>query len=297
MLKFKPLTLDDIDKIRPYFFHSINRTCDNSVGGTFMWRDYFSVEYAEWNDNLIFKVKIKYHNDVTAFATPLGKDIKGSVNEIAEYCSFNKIPIAFCTATEKDAAIYAGIFKSIKTINDPDWNDYLYRAEDLITLSGRRYSGQRNHINFFKKTYENYSFEVICNENISEVKSFYDSVVSDVESGSAIFREEHNKTLEVLDNYNKYRLPGGLIRVDKEVVAFAIGEAINDTLFVHVERANIMYRGAYQMIMNLFPAHYATPEIKFINREEDVGDEGLRNAKNALHPVEIIKKHTVIVDG
>ena len=296
MLHFKPLTLDDIDEIRPYFHFSSNRICDNTVGGTFMWRTFFSSEYAIFNETLIFKAKITYYSDKTAFSVPLGKDIYGSIEEIKKYCAALNIPIAFCTAADRDIDLFRQAFRSISLLENADWNDYLYRAEDLMLLSGRKYNGQRNHMNYFKNRYTQYSFEEITPVNLAEVIEFNSSFNSMLEKKTIIYQEEQDKTMEVLRNYDVYGLIGGLIRVEHNIVAFSIGEKIGDTLFVHIEKANYSYRGAYQMIMNLFSKHFATSDIQFINREEDVGDEGLRNAKKALHPIEILNKYLVMVN-
>ena len=257
-----------------------------------MWRDYFETEYCFFNQALIFKVK--YIDGLTAFTLPLGEDRIGCLMEIDKYCKTVGIPTAFCTATEEDIEVYKQAFASIQLSLDEDWNDYLYRAEDLITLSGRKYNGQRNHINFFKREYANYRFEEIDDRALPELRAFHQRISFAVDKHTNAFYEERNKTIELLDNYEKYGLMGGLIRVEGIVVAFAIGEIIKDTLFVHVEKADNNYRGAYQMIVNLFPQNYASEGVMYINREEDLGDEGLRIAKKAYHPIEVIKKYSVI---
>jgi len=258
-----------------------------------MWRDFFDAEYCIYEDTLIFKVV--YLNGVTAFSLPLGTCVNESLKEIESYCNKQNIPLVFCTATEEDIAFYKNTYPSIRLTPNEDWNDYLYRAEDLITLSGRKYSGQRNHMNYFIKNYPNFIFEEIDNQNIMDVKQFYLAATTGIEKNTNIFHEEKAKTLEVLDHYGEYCLLGGLLRVDRSIVAFAIGEKIKDTLFVHIERADNNYRGASQMIVNLFPKYFANEDVSFINREEDVGDEGLRTAKKAYHPIQIIKKYTVEV--
>ena len=297
MLNFQKLTLNDIEKIKPYFIFSNNKICDNTVGGTFMWRDYFSVEYAKSNETLIFKVKVKYCDNITAFTFPLGKDIYGAIKEIEEYCCFSGIPVAFCTITEGDIQFLKTIYNDddIELYQENNWSDYLYRASDLITLAGRKYSGQRNHINFLKKTYENYSFEEITKNNLSEVKEFYQKLVLTIPKSSDVFIEEQKKTFEVLDNYGIYGLFGGLLRIEGSIAAFSIGEVCGDVLFIHIEKADVKYRGAYQVINNEFAKYYSSDEINYINREEDVGDIGLKISKESYHPSDIIDKFIMAV--
>ena len=290
MLEFKKLELSDIDRIRHYFKHSVNRTCDNSVGGAFMWRDYFSVAYAEYNETIIFKTKIVYSDNIIAFTLPLGKDVPGSIGKVVEYCQSTGMKVSFCTVTSDEIDFLETIFNDYEVFKEIDWSDYVYRAEDLKTLSGRRYNGQRNHMNFFKREFSDYSFEVITSDNIGFVKDFYTKLSLNLELSTKLSVEEHCKTFEVLDNFEAYGLYGGLLKVSGNVCAFAVGESINNVLFVHIEKADTAYRGAYQVINNELVKHFATSEIEFINREEDVGDEGLRYSKRAYHPSEMIDK-------
>jgi len=297
MPDFKKLTLNDIKSTRDYFLFSMNKTCDNTVGGTFMWRDYFKAEFAEFNGTIIFKVNIKYHGGMTAFTLPLGKDVTGSIMEIEKYCCEMKIPLVFCTVTKEEIQLIKSIFRyrNVMLYQETNWSDYLYNASDLVTLGGRRYSGQRNHLNRFHKAYDSYSFEVISEDNLQEVRDFYTRFCQITNKASDVFAEEQAKTFEVLDNYDTYGLFGGLIRVDGKVAAYSVGEICNDVLHVHIEKADISYKGIYQVINNEFAKHYAAENINFINREEDVGDEGLRRSKESYHPCEIIDKYIVEV--
>jgi len=294
MLNFIMLTLNDIQKIKPYFLYSTNKTCDNTVGGTFMWRDYFSVEYAEWNNNLVFKVKVQYHNDITAFTLPLGADRIGCIEEIEKYCRAEGIPVVFCTMTKDDISFLNTRFNNYQLFHEKDWSDYIYSASDIVTLTGRKYNGQRNHINYFKKAYDKYSFEIITEKNIDEVREFYRSLGAIIKN-SDLFIEERTKTFEVLDNYETYGLIGGVLKIDNSIVAFSIGEKCRNVLFIHIEKADLRYRGAYQMINNEFAKYYVSSEIEYVNREEDVGDEGLRRSKESYHPFDIIDKYIVEV--
>jgi len=262
-----------------------------------MWRDYFNAEYSEFKGTLILKVNIKYHGGMTAFTLPLGKDINGSILEIEKYCCEKKIPLVFCTVTKEEIQLIKRMFRyrNVMLYQETNWSDYLYNANDLVTLAGRKYSGQRNHINRFHKTYNSYSFEVITENNLPEVRDFYTDFCSKKDKNSEVFAEEQAKTFEVLDNYEIYGLFGGFLRVEGKIAAFSIGEICNDVLHIHIEKADINYKGIYQMINNEFAKYYASENINFINREEDVGDEGLRRSKESYHPCEIIDKFIVEV--
>ena len=297
MLEFKKLTLNDIESTKDYFLFSMNKACDNTVGGTFMWRDYFETEFTEYNGTFIIKVNIKYHSGITAFSLPLGRDVSGTVLATEEYCRKLKIPLVFCKITKEEIQLLEKMFRNrnVMLYKETNWSDYLYNASDMVSLSGRRFSGQRNHINRFLKQYSHYSFETISGENIGEVREFYDNFCKTYEKTSDVFTEDRIKTYEVIDNYETYGLLGGLMRVEGKVAAISFGEICNDVLHVHIEKADIGYTGIYQVINNEFAKYYASDNINFINREDDAGDEGLRKAKESYHPCEIIEKYIVEV--
>ena len=295
MLLFEKLSLEDIESIRTYFSYSISRTCDNTVGAIFMWRGYFNTEFCIFNDTLIIKFSLV--GNKTAFLLPLGRDVNGSLCEMELYCKACNIPLTFFMVADEEIAIIKQLYPTIHIEQHQNWIDYLYRAEDLSTFAGRRFSGQRNHMNHFIRTYSDFCFEEIDDQNLPEVVDMYNSVISNVSKETDFFIEDKKGTVELLDNYKKYGLFGGLMRAAGKVVAFSVGEIHRDTLFVHVERADNTCRGSYQMIVNNFSRHFAADGIQFINRGEDLGDEGLRTAKQALHPFELISKYTVIVEA
>jgi hypothetical protein len=290
MLSFNKLTINDIDKLKGYFTYSTNKACDNTIGGTFIWRDFFSIEYTVFNGTLILKVEVKHHEKLTAIALPLGPDVRGSLKEIEKYCLHVGIPIAFYTVTEADLPLLRQLYGDIILHQDDSWSDYLYRADDLVNLAGRKYSGQRNHINYFKRTYGDCAFEEISGHNVGEVRDFYETLLSTAGKSYDFFAEEQSKTFEILDNYGTYGLLGGLIRANGKMAAFSIGEICNNVLYVHIEKADLRYKGSYQVMSNEFARHYVSSGIDYINREEDAGDEGLRISKKSYHPCDIIHK-------
>jgi hypothetical protein len=295
MLEFSKLTLNDINRLRPFFQQGSARICNDTVGSVFMWREYFSMEYAICDDIAVFKAQVKHNNPFTAYSLPLGKNFRAGIDKVIEHCRAFGSPAAFYAVTDYDIETMRGIFDRYELYTEPDWSDYVYRASDLINLEGRKYSSKRNHINHFKKAYPNHSFEVITKSNISHVREFYVQLSSSLELLSDTAVEDCKITLEVLDNFELYDLQGGLLRVDDSVIAFSIGETGGNTLFVHIEKADMQYRGAYQVINNEFAKFFATEGIEYINREEDDGDPGLRFSKNSYHPCEIVDKYILVV--
>jgi hypothetical protein len=299
MLDFAKPEISDIYKLRPYIQSGNTRVCNNTVGSIFMWRDYFSTEFALFGDDdnvgVIFKVKSEHNEIDTMFSLPLGGDYIAGIDAVNKYCRDKDIPACYYALTERDLEPLRALYSNHEIFSDDDWGDYVYNASDLVNLAGRKYSGKRNHLNQFKSDNPDYTFEEITSHNLNEVRSFYDKISRDVVFTSKTALEDHDKTLEVLANYEAYAPLGGLLRTRGSVVAFSAGDIIGDMLFVHIEKADTTYRGCYQTINNEFAKHFVTDDILLINREEDEGDPGLRFSKKSYHPIEITRKYIFIV--
>ena len=294
MLNFTDLKLSDIETVRPYLAMQSTRICDYSIGGIFMWRDFFHTRYAFYNDTLVFQVK--YLGGFTAFTVPLGKDPEGTLEQIERYCAESSTPLVYCTVPAGELPMLKQRYPQARVVPARDWFDYLYRAQDLAAFAGKKYDGQRNHIHKFQRMYPEYEFQQIAADNIGRVRSFYTGFAAQYRKDSPFAREEAAKTAEVLEHYEEYAMFGGLLSVKGEVVAFSIGERVRDTVFVHIEKADIRYQGAYQVMVQEFVKRFAG-DAEFVNREEDVGDLGLRKSKLSYHPVELLEKSTVKCGG
>ena len=294
MLQFKPLTLDDIARLRPYFSHCTSRICDTTPGTSLIWRDMYRTEWAIYGDSLYFKVV--YPGLGETFTLPLGGERREQYCQIADYCCRRNMPIAFYPVSRDELDTLQNHFPNSAAIAERDNFDYLYRAEDLKYFRGKKLSGQRNHVNKFLKTYGNWTFRPISPEDIPAVKAFLDGYAARQDKTSATFHEDIAKTHEVLDNFQTYGLLGGMLLVEDQIVGFALGEIQGDTLYTHIEKADRDYQGCYQMLVAQFAQQFANENVPFINREDDTGDPGLRTSKLSYHPVALLEKYTVTVE-
>lgn len=294
MLQFHPLTLDDYPKLRPFFVRNDSRICDLTPGTIFIWRDMYQTEWAIYDGSLYFKVL--YPGLGETFTLPIGGDHWEHYRQIADYCCRRGMPIAFYPVPREELEILQRFFPNSAAIPERDNFDYLYRAEDLKYFRGKKLSGQRNHVNKFLKTYGNWSFRPITQEDIPAVKAFLDRYASRVDKSAASFHEDIAKTHEVLDHFQMYGLLGGMLFAEGELAGFSLGEVIGDTLFTHIEKADRDYQGCYQMLVAQFAQQFARAEVEFINREDDAGDPGLRTSKLSYHPISLLEKFTVTVE-
>lgn len=296
-LAFKPITFESLPEIEPFLHRQTYRTCDFSIGGIYMWIDYFGYEYCICRDTLFIKGGEENNLQNTAFAIPVGKlGLQESLPLLKGYCKRHNLPLILSAVPQPAAQEIERLYNCPIT-ELPDWGDYLYNATDLATLVGHRFNKKRNRVNKFKNTYPDFEFEAIGPKNLPEIIGFFDAYMRDYQKDSLLFTYEESKVAQVLREYDRLKFDGGVLRAGGEIAAFTIGEVIGDTLIVHIEKARKEVVGAYEAI-NMFFADYMTrqfPEIKFINREDDAGDPGLREAKLSYNPETILKKYNIVL--
>ncbi len=288
MLRFERLG-KDISIIEKYLKQSTISFCDISLGIRYMWGDEFVIDYAVYNDTLIMKETSPDYKD--AFYYPMGNDVTGALCAIEAHCKENFIPLKFCCLDNDTAAALSKRYHSVSIYNDRDWSDYIYDAERFKTYSGKKFSGQRNHVNKFKKTYPNYKFKVIDESDFSRIKEFLKEFENKTEFLRWSEAVEQKKVFDFTLNMFNLKQLGGLLDVDGKVVAFSIGEIMGNTLIVHIEKALKKYDGVYPTMAQEFAKAFATDGVRLINREEDCGDNGLRISKLQYQPVEVKEKN------
>ena len=172
--------------------------------------------------------------------------------------------------------------------------DYIYSSEDLGTLKGRKYSKKKNRINNFKKLY-NYTYEKINEKNVNEVIEFQKNWCKNRECYlSAVLNNENLGIINLLNNFKELDFIGAILRVEGEIIAYSLGEILNSEYgVIHIEKGLNEYIGSYQLINHLF-AQNEFSNCKYINREDDFGDEGLREAKESYHPIFLLKKYEIV---
>ncbi len=293
MLEFKKITLEITEILRPYLYKSMNRLCDFSVGGTVMWRNALDTHYAIYEGALYMKVRL--WNGKTAFTVPLGKPFAKTCPNLLEYCKNTGEKLVFTAVSNEEKNEMLRWFPNAEVVFERDFSDYIYLREDLATFVGKRYSGQRNHINRFLSENPVWNFEEVSKENLPEIKEFFEKYNTETGKEAPTAVAERNGVREVLENFDVYGFFGEALRVDGKIIGFFLCEAVFDTLIVHIEKCERSVTGAYQMLAKEEAAKYCVDELKYVNREDDSGDEGLRKSKLSYHPFCIAEKYTVTI--
>ena len=189
------------------------------------------------------------------------------------------------------AEAYAGQFV---IESDRDNYDYVYLADKLITLAGRKLHSKKNHLNAFRKLYPEAEYMQITPEILpacrAELEKWYAAHIEAMPD-SQFIPWERDAILELFADWDYFQLKGGAICLDGRIIAFTFGEQLNsDSVVVHVEKADPNIRGAYPAINQGFIEHEWSG-MTYINREEDMGEEGLRKAKESYKPEKMIEKY------
>ncbi len=185
-------------------------------------------------------------------------------------------------------------------VTDRANSDYIYLSSDLAALAGRKFHQKKNHVNSFRKTYPGYQYlpmdSSMAEECIAFAQNWKDQRELAEEQDDESLRCELCAIKEALNNFDALGIKGGVILIDGKVEAMTFGEQINhDTAVIHVEKANPAIRGLYATINQEF-CQREWSNVRYINREEDMGIEGLRKAKESYNPVFLLNKYTTLVD-
>lgn len=292
MLKFTSLNEKNLKKVQCYTSASPYLACDISAGVLYMWNDVFNVSFAIFNDTLILKCNFK--NKFTAFFMPLGKDVDGALSEIERFAEKSHIPLNFMCVEEENIPFLKKRYGSDVVYDfDRDFSDYIYDYQKLKTLVGKKFSGQRNHINSFKKLYPNFKFKKLEHKDIPRVLEFLKKYKKEHSGGGKIERNEFKNTLKLVNNLSVANFFGGYMEIDGKMGSFTIGEYAGKTLIIHIEKALKSYKGIYPTTFNEFLKMSEKEGVIYVNREDDSGDLGLRTSKLQYQPEIILSKNFV----
>lgn len=297
-LQFRTISHADMPLIWEFLEHEKGRTTDFSYGGLFMWVDLFQYRYAIYKDTLFIKGVVENDRSKPAFSLPIGSlPLEESINVLKEYCKQEGIDLELSAVPEYTLEEFKKLNpRSIEEL--ADWSDYLYDAEMLASLKGKKMNKKRNHINSFINHNNEWEFRPLTEENADEALRFMDIYESEADE-TFMAREESRLSrimIKMLAEGDQVMHGGILYSQPGKICALTIGDVKGDTLYVHIEKATRGIGGSYEMINKEFASHVLDvhPEVKYINREDDSGDEGLRRAKESYHPVDLLKKYNII---
>ena len=289
MLDFKYPELSDNQWITDIIKNSPHLGCVYSFALAMAWHDYYNTRVCLKDGALLF---LGGQPGDEYYLYPIGEfDTAHIITELEQDALERGIPMKIVCAEPWQLEMFrSSVTGDYEIVPERDDFDYIYSPKALIELAGRKYHGKRNHISKFTRTYPDWVYEPITAQNIAECKSAVAKWYDNRADAEASMLGESKAVNYILDHFDELGQTGGVIRVSGEIVALTIGEAINDDLFVtHFEKALPGFEEAYTVINREFAAHELS-SFKHVNREEDMGLEGLRKAKLSYYPEILIEK-------
>lgn len=289
--QFKKTELEDREIITSYFGKAPSRSCERTFANVYLWSRHYPVTWAIIEDALVFKSQDETH---LSWAYPAGEAdaVKRALSVMESYSEEQGYEFSMYSVTPEMFAQLETFFPGKFQIEyDRDEADYVYEREKLETLSGKKLHGKRNHINKFKSVHENWDYETLTEDNVEEC---FQMALKWRNLNGCEDDEEKNAemcvSLNSLRLFRELNLVGGVLRVEGEIVAFTMGEKLcEDTFVVHIEKAYADVDGAYPMINQQFVQHECR-DYQYVNREEDTGADGLRQAKMSYRPAFLEEK-------
>ncbi len=290
-LDFAPVRLEDQDRFLELFSRTPEPVSDCTFVNLWGWREAYGLTWAEAGGLAWIRQEIPF----PAFWAPVGdrrgRDWPALVASVAgQGARFVRVPEAL--------ALEWGGIPGVAVSESRDQWDYVYRVADLVTLSGRLFHKKKNLWNQFVRSYR-FEYRPFTPELAAGALALQEQWCrwKDCE-GDRVLEEENRCIHRVLSSWAKLSgLSGGVLFVEGRTAAWAVGQALSPDMFlVHFEKGDPAFKGAYQAVNREFLAHAAAGYAE-VNREQDLGDPGLRKAKLSYHPARFLKKYEIAWGG
>ncbi len=300
----RALRLEDRRLLQPIFEEIQPEISDRCFTNLFMWQRFYDIQVSRMEGAVVLFCSSGSTPEKQFFFPPLGRyPVRETLQACFDFMERTGARPIIRRAPEDFVRRHARELEAFHVEQDPDISDYVYRAEDLINLRGRRYNGQRNFISRFKKRFE-YVVEEMGPSNVEECMEFCSAWCSQrleaferrgmPEAATVFLKAETRATQRMLRHFSELGLTGMLVRIQGAVAGITVGELLNrETAVIHVEKCDHSYLGISQFISQEFSKRYWS-RCRFINRMEDLGIETLKKAKIALGPHHMALKYNIV---
>ena len=286
-LQFRKIELSDKPWIDELLKKSDFYGSEYCFGNNFIWANAYHSKIGRYKD-----FYLQFNEDAKHFSFPAGEgDLKEVIELMMDYAEENGFPFVMHVSHERNRKKLEELFPGrFDFAERRDYFDYIYSSESLMTLKGKKLHSKRNFINRFIE--KEWSAEPVTEENIHLCKEFNAFWCAQNDCGEdESKREEKCAVRKALDHFCELGFKGCILKQEGRVVAYSFGEPVNsNTFIVHVEKADSQVPGAYPMINREFVRMFAS-DYEFVNREEDLGVEGLRRAKLSYNPVKFTVRY------
>lgn len=292
MIPFKPFSLEDKEKYTPYLYQAAHKGCEYSFANLYMWGRQSAAMVGG------YLVGFSHFNRKTVYLFPTGEgDLKGTLDAIMEDAAKRGIACRLTCLSESECkqveALYPGQFCFHVSRDD---FDYIYNVRELADLAGRKYQKKRNHANRFWREHPDCRVVPVTEQNKVRAQEMIDRWYAQrlAQDPYQDFAMERAAISRGLQNLEALGLEGIFLEENGEVLAVTFGSRLNgDSFDIHFEKALDSAEGAYNAVNQAFARYLLEkhPELQYLNREDDMGQEGLRKAKLSYCPVMLTEKY------
>lgn len=290
-MEFIPITLESRQVLQAYLQSEDYEISDIVFGNLYLWKHAREITYAIESDCVV--VQTRYEGEKPYFFYPFGSgDKESALRALDKYLRDKNLPPRFESIESKNIDSIKSVFTQVEFEPRVARFDYVYSVQELIKLEGRKFHKKKNHLNQFLQNNEGkWSYENISTSNADEILLRGKEWLEANPNKNQALEIEFVGITNTLKEYENLGLKGGAVRLGGEIIAFSFGEVMSQKMaVVHIEKANPLIAGAYQIInRELLINEFGTVEL--INREEDLGIEGLRRAKKSYNPIKMVEKY------
>lgn len=302
-LKFKPIEFSDMPIMQPFYEMRPNRTCDSTFLESFIWKDYYRVEYAIWDNRALLWLAEMDGKKFSAMPLCRPEDLPDAFHAIEQYFNENLGYPLVINLADEFAVDYLKLPEDKYRVEEQvDSRDYIYSGDSLRTLAGKKMHKKKNRLNVFLRNYEGrFAYRRLTHSDSHMVWEFLEKWRGEKEEDEEHLDYEAMGVHDILKNgmEESSGAMGGVF-IDGNLEAFTIGSynPVENMAVIHVEKANPAIDGLYQYINREFLLD-AFPNAALVNREDDMGLEGLRKSKLSYNPVAYARKFLVqqLLDG
>ncbi|UCG91321.1 MAG: DUF2156 domain-containing protein [candidate division WOR-3 bacterium] len=288
---FKSIQLEDREFIRPRLWEYQPETSELTFTNLFIWRSHYGCTWSVYKHWLICLFN---NGDTPCILQPIGPAPRQEITRVLlEWLAKEKAAPPRIERADRRFVAEVQQIDNVRIEPTREHFDYVYRSTDLKTLAGAKYHRKKNHINTFHRTHS-FTYSKLTEKHMKACMEL-------IEVWCGMRRCEEDMNLlgeweaigEILAHYQELNVHGGVILLDNKVEAFTIGELLNNkTAVIHIEKANPEFNGLYA-VMNQQFVENTWNSVPFINREQDLGVEGLRKAKLSYHPERLVEKFRI----
>ncbi len=296
-MEFKSVTRRDLARLRRYYKTCDYGLCEYSAMVKLMWREHLHSAWAEAAGCLVVRNTI---SGKVCFDYPVpgpdGDEI-AALDEIDRWSMETGTPLEISVVPAEKAPALLARYPRMRVTNLRSWRDYVYAAGDLRDFPGRPYAGQRNHVNKFRSLYPDAAFRTLGAGDGALVDAFFLEYEQQFAKQSMKALRDLRLAKQMMRLMDRpYFLCGGMA-LDGKLLSVVLAEQCGETLHIHIEKALYSYEGVYPATVQAFARHFAVGVVRWLNREDDADDKGLRTSKLQYRPAFLAKKYCFDVEN